>query len=87
MRTLMTTPKRSSGEYVCLRHGPTLPLDVLRVAWSLEDRGLSLQRTSTGKLLVGPREALTDDDRQQFRRWRDHLLALVDYASADQLVQ
>ena len=29
------------------------------------------------RLMVGPRDRLTDEDREQIRRWKRHLLAIV----------
>ena len=35
-------------------------------------------------LLVGPGERLTDADRDQIRRWKPHLLAIVSYDAETQ---
>jgi hypothetical protein len=68
----------SAADFVYLRGGLTLPLTVLRLAWDLEERGVVLQHVGDA-LLVAPRNALTDGDRALIRRWRLHLLALLEY--------
>jgi hypothetical protein len=56
----------------------TVPVEVLRLLWSLEERGLRLSQN--GDLLtVEPRSRLTPDDCEQIRRWKPHLLALISY--------
>lgn len=75
----MSTTKNAS-EVVVLRGGQTVPLPALRVAWSLEDRGLHLQvDPATDELVVAPRERLTDEDRTQLREHREPIVALVRY--------
>jgi|KBSMisStandDraft_5_1062788.scaffolds.fasta_scaffold15276_6 hypothetical protein len=77
----------SACDLVVLRGGLTLPLAALRLAWALEARGLHLG--VDGDLLrVGPRDLLTDDDRAELRRWKPHLLAMLEYsADAHEAVQ
>ena len=66
-------------QFVTLRDGPTLPLPVLQLAWSLEDRGLRVCLTPGGDVDIAPTDALTAADRAAIRRWRQHLAALTDY--------
>lgn len=68
----------SGCDFVLLRGGLTLPIAVLRLAWALEARGLHLG-VEGDMLTVGPRALLTDEDRASLRRWKPHLLALLDY--------
>ena len=68
------------SDFVTLRGGLTLPLDALRLAWALEERGLHMG-VLDDLLTVGPRELLTDADRDLIRRWKPHLLAIVSYTA------
>ena len=68
----------TSSDFVTLRGGLTLPLAALRLAWDLEDRGLHMT-VLDDRLIVGPRELLTDADRDLIRRWKLHLMAIVTY--------
>lgn len=68
----------ASDRFVQLSHGPIVPIEPLMLMLGLEARGVRL--TSDGQdLVITPFSLLTDDDRQQLRRWKLHLLALVDY--------
>jgi hypothetical protein len=67
----------NASDFVILP-GLTVPLDALRLALDLENRGLHFTLDGDG-ILVGPRDRLTDDDRDAIRRWRTHLRALVGY--------
>jgi hypothetical protein len=69
----------ASENYVVLP-GLLLPLAAVRLALDLENRGLHLQLDGDDGLLVGPRDRLTDEDRDGIRRWRTHLRALIAYA-------
>jgi hypothetical protein len=69
----------SRSDFVTLRGGLTLPLGAVQLALDLEQRGLHLRREDGDVLFVGPRERLTDDDRAGLRRWKRHLLAILEY--------
>jgi hypothetical protein len=64
--------------YVVLRGGLALPLEPILLALELEERGFGLTRDGD-VLSVQPYERLTRDDCQRIRRWKLHLLALIDY--------
>lgn len=68
---------------VTLKSGLTVPIDALRLLWQLEDRGLSIRSDGDG-LAVGPRDLLSDADRDLIRQHRDDLCALVRYCEAVQ---
>lgn len=71
------------GSFVLLRGGLTVPVDALILAWSLEHRG-ALLLVDHGDLVVdAPSGFLTDEDRGNIRRWRDHLKALVAYEPSE----
>jgi hypothetical protein len=69
----------SASDFVTLIDGPVVPLAALRLAWSLEDRGLTLRLDKAGGLLVGPGVQLTAEDRALIHAHRDELIALVRY--------
>ena len=77
----------SGSDFVVLRGGLTLPVDAVRLALDLERRGLRLAADGDS-LSVGPRELITDADRNLIRRWKAHLLAIVSYdANRQELAQ
>lgn len=73
----------NASDFVTMGSGLTLPLDAVRLALDLESRGCHLELDGDG-LMIGPRDLLTEDDRVQIRRWRDHLRALIAYANTRQ---
>ena len=68
----------ASDRYVSLRGGLVVPVDPYMLMFELEDRGFSLSRDGDA-LVVKPYERLTPDLCGRIRRWKHHLLALVDY--------
>ena len=66
-------------DFITLKNGISVPVPVIRLALDLENRGIAL-RVDGHELLVGPSDRLTDDDRVAIRRWRSHLVAVVDCA-------
>lgn len=73
----------SASSFVTLKAGLTLPLAAVRLALDLELRGLILTAESGDVLVDGPVERLTDEDRALIRRYKPHLLAIVDYVGAE----
>lgn len=73
-----------ASDYVHLRGAPgvVVPLAALRLLWSLEERGFALSPQGD-RLLVVPGAELTEVDREQIRRWKSHLLALMTYTPGD----
>jgi hypothetical protein len=70
--------KADSDRYVLLRGGLAIPVDPMLLALELEERGFRLHREDD-VLVVQPHERLTRDDCARIRRWKLHLLALLDY--------
>jgi hypothetical protein len=68
---------------VVLTSGLSVPVDALRLAWQLEDRGLHI-RFDGEDVCIGPKALLTDSDRAAIRQHRNALKAVVTYV--DQLV-
>ena len=65
--------------FVVLKGGLTLPLEALRLAWALEDRGATFAVDGEDLVVDGPTGFLTQDDRVAIRRWRVHLKAFAIY--------
>ena len=73
----------TAADFVRLRNGVTLPVAAVALALDLERRGIHLRSEDGQALLVGPPDRLTDDDRAGVRRWKLHLLALLDDLEAE----
>lgn len=67
--------------YVQLKNGLVLPVEAVRLALALEERGFTLQREDDDTLSAQPYERLTPADFAAIRRWKWHLLAVVDYVA------
>ena len=63
---------------VVLTGGLTVPAEPLVFLLDLEARGFTIRRDGND-LLIGPAVHLTPDDRAQVKRWKSHLLSIVDY--------
>ncbi len=74
--------------FVTLKNGPTLPVDVIRLAIDLEARGIPLQTDDVHQFIIPNDPRLTAADRAAIARWRHHLGAIVEYdADAHEGVQ
>jgi hypothetical protein len=71
--------------YVLLKNGLALPLEPLLLALELEERGLRLSREGADTLVVQPHHHLTHEDRERIRRWKFHLLSIVDYQAPERV--
>ena len=69
-------------ERVTLRDGPTVDVEAIRLAISLEDRGLILTRRDQ-QLIVIKGQLLTDAEREAIRRLKPHLLELAQYVAPE----
>ena len=81
MPTITTAP-----ELVTLRGGLVVSVDALRVLWDLEDRGFDVKLGDGRryKVLVGPSDRLTAEDKAAIHTHRDALAELVRHV--DQVV-
>jgi hypothetical protein len=73
--------KRMPGEsedYVPLKGGLTVPVASVFLLFDLERRGFRLSRCGPD-IAIRPFDQLTDADRRELRRWKDHVLSLLDY--------
>jgi hypothetical protein len=65
--------------FVVLKGGLTLPLEALRLALALEDRGATFAVDGEDLVVDGPCGLLTDADQVAIRRWKWHLMAIATY--------
>lgn len=68
-----------------LQDGPTLPVEVMRLAWRLEDQGFTFEVVNDTLRLgridgVPAAERLSAEDRSDIVKWKKHLLVVVSYA-------
>lgn len=66
--------------FVTLKDGLIVPVPAYLLLLSLEQRGITI-RDNDNELVVGPRELLTDTDRAGFKRWKWHLLMLLNHCT------
>ena len=71
-----------SSDHATLVNGPTLPREAIALAVELEARGFDL-KVHGDRLLVGPVDQLGPEDVAAIKRWRNHLIALVEYVDAE----
>ena len=65
---------------VTLKGGLSVSAAALRALWDLEDRGLIVKTDNHGRrLLVGPADRLTAEDRTVILKHRMELIALLHY--------
>jgi hypothetical protein len=64
--------------YVTLKGGPTLPVEPVLLALDLEARGFRMV-PDNGDILITPFSKLTPEDCRQIRRWRQHVLTILNY--------
>jgi hypothetical protein len=64
-----------------LKQGPTVPEDVVDLLITLESRGIRLAVDGDKLRVSGPdgKPDLTPEDGDRIRKWKPHLLAVVDY--------
>ena len=68
----------AASELIALKDGPTVPAAPLRLLLDLEARGFVLSMDND-TLVVQPHGQLTPEDCAAIRRWKWHLLMLLDY--------
>ena len=69
----------ASNDHVLLRGGLAVSTSALQTLWNLEDRGIKVELSPNGQLLIGPRDSLTPEDRDRIRTDRDDIARLVAY--------
>jgi hypothetical protein len=73
-------------ELVELKGGLTVPVEVLTLAFALQNRGLELRQDGDRLRVVEPgggKPALTEVEVASITRWKLHILALLAYKSPD----
>ena len=73
-------------DLVTLRGGLTVSLATLKVGWDLERRGLRMRVNRKGKLVIGPKSLLSDEDQARIRLVRDELTKVVAYESPPEVM-
>ena len=76
---LRRTSMQTESEFVTLCGGLSPPIAPVRLALDLEAAGFQLSRDGDD-ILIRPFSKLTDEDKQQLKLWKRHVLALLDYA-------
>ena len=76
----------TAPELVTLKGGLVVSVDALRVFWDLESRAFDMKLGDGRyyKVLVGPSDRLTDEDKAAIHAHRDALAELVRYV--DQVI-
>jgi hypothetical protein len=69
--------------FVVLKGGLTMPLEALRLAWALEDRGATFAVDGDDLVVEAAPEFLTEDDRVAITTWRVHLKAIATYQAPE----
>lgn len=69
-----------ADRFVTLQHGVIVPAAPYVLILGLESRGFAVSRDGD-TLIVDPPERLTDEDCVVIRRWKWHLLLLLDYCA------
>lgn len=67
--------------FVMLRDGPIVPAAAYVLLLDLEARGFSVTREQDTVLVVQPPGQLTPEDCASIKRWKWHLLGLLDYCT------
>jgi hypothetical protein len=71
-----------ASDFIPLRHGPVVPVAPLQLLLNLEARGFTFTRD--GEVLeVQPYDRLTREDVAGIRRWKAHLIALIEYEAPE----
>lgn len=76
----------ASERYIVLRGGLTIPAEPYLLLLELEARGLTVKRDGE-MVIVTPKGHLTDADRDAIRKWKGHVLSLLDYIASPPEVQ
>lgn len=74
----------ASEQYVLLRGGFAVPIAPVLLVLDLERKGFRLERDG-GDIIVSPFSKLSDEDRQQLKLWKCHVLALIDYEAPERV--
>ena len=73
----------SEQRYVVLKAGLALPVEPIQLAIDLESRDFSLRQEDGDVLSVQPCQRLTEQDCAAIRKWKRHLLSLLNYQAPE----
>jgi hypothetical protein len=76
--SVMRTTLDGSDRYVILSGGLAMPIAPILLLCELEARGIRIWREGDD-VLVQPWPRVTDEERVALKRWKLHILALLDY--------
>jgi hypothetical protein len=68
----------ASERFVLLKGGLAVPIEPMQLLFNLQERGFSLVPDGDA-LIVQPCDQLTAEDCRSLRRWKLHILALLEY--------
>ena len=71
----------TAESFIPLRGGLVVRVEAVRLLLDLEARGVRVERDDDDVLLHAPAHRITDEDRALLRRFKPHVLALIDYCS------
>ncbi len=74
-------PAASEG-FVLLRGGLAVPVAPVLLLLDLERRGFTVERDGDS-IIVRPFSQLMETDRTQLRRWKQHVIALLEYRAPE----
>lgn len=75
---MMVENATETDRFVTLRNGLVLPIQAVRLALDLENRGIRLEADDDG-LAVSPKHLIRDEDRVEIRKYRNHLMVIATY--------
>lgn len=75
----------SDDLFVTFRDGLIIPAPAYLLLLDLEQRDFTVSREGATTLLVRPPDRLTHEDCASIRRWKWHLLMLLDYCTRSDL--
>ncbi len=79
----MEKEPKTTAELITLKNGPTLPQEAIALAIDLEGRGFSMRDDrGTLRLSGADPKLLSAEDREQIKKWKLHLLAVVAYCES-----
>jgi hypothetical protein len=69
----------TAGSFFWLKNGPVVRVEAIALLRDFEQRGIRLERDGDYVLVHAPANHVTAEDRATIRRFKAHVLALLDY--------
>jgi len=73
----------SARLFVTIGRGLTVRLEAVQLLLNLESRGVKFTTDHGDIVFHAPAKAVTDEDRAALRRFKPHVLALLDYCERE----